>query len=201
MKKYLDWLVPGLVLVALVGLIIYDQSQKSLGAGGPFNNVKQYLTVNATPYMNHSTSTSTQTNLVMIGNATTSYDFSTDGSDQVNFNLFTAMATTTSLVAGSGTPTTATTSNTALDLVWYYEFSDDEVNWFSEEATTTVSNGVVTHAVRTLHNWSPGTIATSTIDLSLLNVNSKYMRVSFSSWTATSTRVGLWAEAILKKGY
>ena len=184
MKKYfsehLGDIVLGLGIVILAGVIFYQQSPLNVkGAGGPFNNVKQYLTVNATPYYNHAVATTSETNLVMVGTASSTYDFATDSSDQVNFNFLTVNG-------ASSTPAT-TMSITPLDLVYCYDFSDDEVNWFPLASNCA--------------SWNSGVIATSTLGVAVTNVNSKYMRISFSSTMSTSTRVGLWAQAQLKKGY
>jgi len=199
-REHFGDIVLGLGIVILAGIVFYQQSPLSLGAGGPFNNVKQYLTVNADPYLNHAVSTTTQTNLVYIRNATTSYAFNTDGVDIVNFNILVAGATSTNLTYLSGMPTGATTSDTNLDLVFYYEFSDDQINWFSEDSNS-ATGGITTHVAKNVHTWTSGTVATSTKNIAITDVNSKYMRISFSSWTATSTAVGLWAQAILGKGY
>ncbi len=178
MKKYLEYIVPGLMLAGFALFIIFGADKTSL-AGGNFNNVRQYLTTSAAPYLNAATST----NMISIRNATTSYAFATDSSDQVNFNLFT------------------TATSTALDLKFYYEYSDDNATWFPEDSNSS-TGGVTTHAAtRNLHTWTPGVLATSTLDIAVTNVNSKYMRISFSSWTATSTGILLYAEAILKKGF
>ena len=179
MKKYFGDIVLGLGIVILAGIVFYQQSPLSLGAGGPFNNVKQYLTVNATPYYYHVVATTSATNLVMVGTASSTYDFATDSSDQVNFNFLTVNG-------ASSTPATDM-SVTPLDLVYCYDFSDDEVNWFPLASNCA--------------SWNSGVIATSTLGVAVTNVNSKYMRISFSSTMSTSTRVGLWAQAQLKKGY
>jgi len=186
-----DVVMLGLIL-ALGGVIWFEQSQKSLGAGGPFNNVRNYLTSSALPYVNHSTASSTQTNLAYVGNASTSYAFSVEGSDQVNFNFLYLTATTTTLTAGNGIPESGTTSDTALNLVYCYQFSDSatvttDTQWFQPASNCST--------------LTPGITATSTLNVPITNVNSKYMKIEFSSPLATSTRMAVYAEAILKKGY
>ena len=191
LKKYLSEHFGGIAMVAgiilLAGVIFYQQSPLNVkGAGGPFNNVKQYLTVNADPYMNHSTASTTQTNLAYIGTATTSYAFATDSVDQVDFNLLGASATTTSLTL-FGATYDVPTSNSALDLAYCYDYSDDQISWFAPTSNCGY--------------WKPITSATSTRNVPVTNVNSKYMRIGFSSPMSTSTRFGLWGQAILKKGF
>jgi len=185
MKK-LEYIVPGLMLAGFVMFMIFGADRVSLGAGGPFNNVKQYLTVNATPYMNHSTASTTQTNLVYVHTATTSYAFATDSSDQVNFNLLGAMATSTQLDPFATTGDVPT-SNSVLSLAHCYYYSDDEVNWFAPPSNCDY--------------WTPQSTATTTKNVAVTSVNSKFMKIEFRSPNATSTRFGLWAQGIIKKGY
>ncbi len=192
MKKYLGGyfgdIVLGIGIVVLAGIIFYQQSPLNVkGAGGNFNNVKIWSTTSADPYMNHATATSTQTNLLYVGTASSTHTFATDSIDQVNFNLFFAMATTTRLNQFEEWSSTSTTSDSILPLLYCYDFSDDEVNWFplTSNCSTVTSS----------------TNGTSTSGFAVTNVNSNYMRIHFSVPTATSTRVGLHAQAIGKKGY
>jgi len=193
MKKYFGDIVLGLGILVLAGIVFYQQSPINVkGAGGTCNNVKQYLTVNALPYTNHSTGTTTQSNLAYVGTASTSYAFSTEGVGQVNFNLLYLTATTTTLTAGSGIPASGTTSDTALNLVYCYQYSDSatttsDTQWFP-----------ITSNCATL---TPGITSTSTLNVAVTSVNSKNMKIEFSSPISTSTRMGLWAEAILEKCY
>jgi len=140
----------------------------------------------------------------MVGTASTSYAFGVEGSDQVSFNFLYLTATTTTLTAGNGIPESGTTSDTALNLVYCYHFTDSL-------ATTTDAHYSASTAITTDKMWfpiasncatlTPGITSTSTLDVPITNVNSKFMKIEFSSPLSTSTRMGLWAEAILKKGY
>ena len=185
MRKREIGLIAGLAILVLSLSLWSYQSNKSL-AGGPFSNVTYYFTDSTTPYMNHAMSTTTQTNLAYVGTATSTEQFSTESVDQVNFNLFGAAATTTSLTAGSGF-TGGSTSNSALSLSYCYQYSDDQTTWFDPSSNC--------------DTWSPGTIATTTKEFAVSSVNAKYMRFQFSSPNSTSTRFGLWGFAELKKGY
>jgi hypothetical protein len=182
MKRDYITIVCVAILVVFASLFSYYNKPEALGAGGPFNNVKQYLTVDATPYYSHAVATTSETNLILVGTASSTYAFASDSSDQVNFNFLTVNG-------ASSTPATtgAFISNTPLDLVYCYDFSDDQVSWFPLASNCA--------------SWNSGVIATSTLGVAVTNVNSKYMRISFSSTMATSTRVGLWAQAITKKGF
>jgi len=166
------------LMVLLVGAIWFEQRPEAL-AGGPFNNVKIWSTVSADPTYLFATST----NLVLVSTASSSYSFATDSVDQVNFNLFTRVASSTAEVSTTATP---------LDLIYCYAFSD---------SATTVGDPMWFPVASNCASWSSGTIATSTLNIPITNVNSKYMRIQFSSSTATSTRVGLHGQAIGKKGY
>ncbi len=178
MKKYLEYIVPGLMLAGFAVFIIFGADKTSL-AGGNFNNVKIWTTVDATPYYYHVVATTSTTNLVMVGTASTTYSFATDSIDQVNFNFLTVNG-------ASSTPAT-TMSDTPLDIIYCYSFSDEEDNWYPLASNCT--------------SWNSGVIATSTLSVAVTNVNSKYMRIQFSSSMSTSTRVGLHGQAIGKKGY
>jgi len=196
MKKYFGDIVLGLGILVLAGILFYQQSPISVkGAGGNFNNVRQWMTVSADPYVNHSTGTTTQTNLIYVGSATTTCDhcvFSVEGIDQVDFHFMFLTATTTTLTSGNGIPESGTTSDTVLPFTYCYYYSDS--------ATTTTDNLWFT-PTSNCGSWLSSATATSTFNIPITSVNAKYMKIDFISSTATSTRVGLWAEAILKKGF
>lgn len=176
-----------IIAVVVLGLSFWSyKANQSYGAG--VNIAYKNLTSDVTPYMNHAVATTTQTNLVLVGNASSTYPFSletysrTGYTEQVNFNFLTVNG-------ASSTPATtgAYISNTPLDLIYCYSFSNDQVNWFPLASSCA--------------SWNSGVIGTSTLGIAITNVNSKYMRIHFSSSMATSTRVGLWVQAILKQPF
>ena len=197
LREHLGDIVLGIALIIAFALVFVSQQpkQQAMGAGGNFNNVRQYLTVNADPYVNHSTGTTTQTNLIYVGSATTTCDrcvFSVEGIDQVDFHFMFLTATTTTLVAGNGIPESGTTSDTVLPFTYCYYYSD---------SATTTSDNLWFIPTSNCGSWLSSATATSTFNIPITNVNAKYMKIDFSSSTATSTRVGLWAEAELKRGF
>ena len=183
MKKFL-WFVPVMVLMILLGLIYLERPvDKAQGAqGSVFNAVHQALTSNTTV---PSTATSTF-NLTYYNTATTTYVFNTEGVDQVNFNLF------------------LTASSTNASLYWFYQFANATTTysdtWFGEDSNST-SGAVVTHTVPKYHVFTPLVTSTSTINITVSNINSKYMKIGFWAGTTTVNFVGLWGEAVLSKPF
>lgn len=181
MKKYLGTaLMLGLIL-AVSGMVWFGNSQRSLSAqGGVFSSPRQWITRNFT-------TPNASTTMVWLNSATTTYTLNVEGVDQVNLNLFT------------------TASSTTDNLYWYYAFANatttDSDTWFREDASS-ASGAVTTHnMVQMTHIWNPAATGTSTKNVLISNINSKYMQVGFWSGTTTTNVMGLWAEAVLSKPY
>lgn len=129
-------------------------------------------------------STTTRAYINSGGTGTTTLSLYTVASDQVDFNF---------LVKSSTTPAQAN---------WRYEYSENAVDWFSDDIALN-SSATSTQHVRTFadHNWL---VATSTGGSSnttdsfkhaqLLNVNSTYTRVVFYA-TPGSGAFDLWIQA------
>ncbi len=189
LREHLGDIVLGGLLLAAFALVFMSQQpkQQALGAGGNFSTIDYAITATANPYYNHAVATTSESNLVYVGTASSTYAWPVDGIDQVDF-IF-------QIVNGAST-TPATTggyiSSTPLDLVYCYDFSN---------ATTAVASTLWFPKSSNCASWNSGVIGTSTLAVAVTNVNSKYMRVHFSSTMSTSTKVGLWAHATLKKGY
>ena|SRR3990167_3373085 len=190
MKKVFLWLVPSSIGIILLGLVWFSWQlpQKALAAQGSiFNSIVQWITNNST--------TPTLTNQTWISNstATTTYSFNTEGIDQVNLNIFTRASSTTA------------------NLYWYVAFTNatttDSDTWFKEDVNTT-SGAVITHTSNySMHLWNPAATGTSTKNVLIQNINSKYMLVGFwvadsaVSATTTTSVIGMWAQAIISKPY
>lgn len=70
-------------------------------------------------------------------------------------------------------------SSTATKFYWKLQFSNNNQDWFDQDASTASANNVeVTHgASGVTHNVTPGSTATTTRNLDVNPVASKYMRV------------------------
>ena len=65
-------------------------------------------------------------------------------------------------------------------LLWNYEFSDNGIDYFGQDAYTGTNNTTITHgATITTHKWSPGQTATSTKNVQVDPVATRWTRVNF----------------------
>lgn len=213
MKKFENYLIGGLIVaVFFLGYLAFiskdsNISNNNLRGVNPYSE-RIVITeqTDAAPYSNHLTASSTQTNLVHIGTATSSYAINTEGASQLNLKLFFLMGTTTSLTAYYGTPASGTTSDTILPLSWYLETREnDDSPWYRMSISSTTISNISSSLIgysseRNLFTITPIVNSTTTLDISILNTNSKQTRFNFASPNSTSTRIDLWAEAILQKG-
>jgi len=193
MKKYLDYLVLGCVLTILVGLVILTSqpTQKVSGAAEKFDYVRKTFTgmTDEVPYWN----TATNNNLLWIGSATTTTEFVMDVANvgSVSFNLFT-----------KGTTTVAT--NEVKNVVWYYEFtqasSTTNGTWFGEDSSSSSGNVATHNGYKKIHLWDTGQTSSSTRQILVTDINAKYMRFMINAGTTTTPYLGVWLEAIYKKG-
>ncbi len=180
MKKFTRFIVSGLILISLVGIVIYRESKKGEAVGGnPFTSVHQWITHNSTVPLT--------ANVVYVGTASTTYTFNTEGIDQINFNLFTVASDTVDILHTYYSFTNATTTG-----------SD---TWFRMDSSST-SGAVVTHNQR-FDTWTPGATGTSTINIVISNINSKYMLIGFwaEATSTTNSMFGVWGDAILSRSY
>lgn len=188
-EKLYQWIIPGLILIVLVGLIIYEQSKQKVDALGQFSVNKIIINGNANRDVLSSFT-------LLLPNATTSYKFGINRADSVDLNF---------AFHSTSTPVT---------LTWFYEFSDDNANFYREDINST-SGAIVTHvggtasSSPTLHQWVPVT-ATSTVNKNIhvnqsgIPLGSKYMRISLSCWVQTATtneNCLWWGEAILRQPF
>src|SRR3990167_9958120 len=190
MKKFL-WAIPFLVGVILIGLawVSYIPADEALGASEKFSFARKTFTgmTGETPNWY----SATNNNLLWIGTATTTTQFEMDVENvgSVTFNLFTKGTTTVS-------------SNTVTSVNWQIEYtqasSTTDGTWFSQDAeTVTLASGV--HRDK-FHFYDSGITASSSIQFVVNDINAKSMRLVFSAGTTTTPYIGIWLEAIYKKG-
>lgn len=168
-----------LFLLSAGAFWVYMYQSQIQKAGSQFNSNRVQLT-SALSYAYYNTNA---TNLVYVTGATSTYQFSSSKATQFDLHL------------------TTIASSTVSELQWFYEYSDDGSNWYSESPNST-SGAVKTHGPTKLVNkWVPGLTATSSLNIQVTNLNSKYMRIGFASQTATTSNIGLFAEGVLKQEY
>lgn len=127
------------------------------------------------------------------GAASSTLAFNCDGVDQMDLELMV-------LPAGATTKyqwTLAFTNDKITDV--YSATSTANEAWFYEDGYTVDSAISVTHgAGPIIHNWTPGTVTTSTKNITITPVAAKFCRVDISTAAANG---GLWAAVVLKKAY
>lgn len=98
---------------------------------------------------------------------------------------------------------TASTSPAVLQ--WQYEFSNNQIDWYAEDAVLagpTLGNQSLEHASTTVvHRWLPGssTASTSRKIVTLPTTGSEYVRVTFSV-PLGGVRGAVWTEWNIKTG-
>ena len=98
-----------------------------------------------------------------------------------------------------------TASTSASILNWQYQFSNNNIDWFEEDAvssTVGVSPSETLHASTTItHSWKPGSTVASTSlkTVSLPNVPAKYTRVQFFAPIGGGNSL-VWAQVAQKIG-
>src|SRR3990167_3657010 len=89
--------------------------------------------------INGNSSTSSPT--FLVGTATSTFSIESEGAEAIDLNFF--------VIA----------SSTASNLVWYYQFSNNDIDWYGEDTKTVNSDILTTHgASTTVHQWKPGTV-------------------------------------------
>ncbi len=155
------------------GILLYQNmpaEEQGLG-GGRYNVDPEYL---GGP-TNYATTTKT---FVEVGAATTTMAFDCDGAELLDMNIMLAA------------------SSTATNLIWNYQFSYDNIDWFYEDGKTIDSISAVTHnAGAVTHSWTPGTTTETTKNVTITPVASKYCKVNFENLGANGN---LWV-VILKQ--
>src|SRR3990167_1048988 len=171
-----QWIVPGIILTILVGLIIFEQSKNKV-LGNQFSSATKILVGSAYPI------SGIGSNLAYLTTASSTYSFElTELADQVDFEITTIASTTLSCEC---TPV----------LGWTIEQSDDNSHWFQKSTNSTTGN-ITTYVGGAGNKMTPSITATSSFHFSIANPNSKYMRIVVSSWSATGTvfsHIGFWA--------
>ena len=176
-----QWILPSIILVILVGVVVFEQSIKNMvfGIGAKPSIASAILVGTGEPYAAGFVPS-------YINNATTTYEFNTEGADTLTLELFSSVAS-------------STTDTVGIDV----KFSDNGTNWFSEDVNSTTGR-TTTHQSRT-RAWTPGATASTTATLQITDINSKYIQIGFASWglnhTATSSQIAFWARYILNKPF
>mgnify|MGYP001587013455 CR=1 FL=1 len=88
-------------------------------------------------------------------------------------------------------------SSTASQLLWEIQFSNNNIDWYSEDGKTVDSEVNTTHgATAKVHLWTPGKIATSSKNIGIEPVASKRTRILFNSAGANGA---ISAEMLLRR--
>lgn len=173
----------GVAIIAGFSILINPAS------ANPSDLNRVFMTKNGGSSSQTIVSTSTGVTYTGPSTATTSFPFSSDRTDQLDLNLS---------VSGSSSATT---------LIWTYEFSNDNLscdtqptacNWFPESGSSIDSINTVTYSSSTvIHSWKPadGAFATSSLNVTVPSVASRYTRVLFQMTQASGT---LYAEVARK---
>ena len=165
----------GLVSVILIGVTIQ---------AGLFYHEKQAIDpfeAGAITNMKRSTAAATST-YVLLGPGAgtgfvteTSIEFASANLEYFDMNIF--------MIASS--------ASSRLD--WYFEFSDDAVDWFLEDAYTDTSDIITTHGSTTnVHRWTPAVTSLVTKNIKYPTIagdilTARFTRITFSATTASSS--------------
>lgn len=92
----------------------------------------------------------------------------------------------------------AEASSTSAVIQWYYQFSEDGVDWFNETNQGTISSGIFTvnaaNSNKVFHQWTPATVSTTSISVLIDPVPpASYMRVIIGSTVASSS---VWGQLV-----
>ena len=181
-KKYSKEIALVILLLAVSGLILFQQTQKDKALGNQFSSA--YKILNGTTYP------TSNSKYAFLTTSTSTYSFElSELSDQVDFELYTIASTTASC-------------NCTPVLGWTIEQSDDNVNFFIRSTNST--SGKTTTFVEDSQKWQPPNTATSSLKFSIANPNSKYLRINVSAWSATGTvfsHIGFWGQVIIRRPY
>ncbi len=91
-----------------------------------------------------------------------------------------------------------TPASTTAALNWSYEFSNNNIDWYGEDAAS-LSVSTYTHSTTTaVHSWVVGSTATSTKVVTIPAISSNFTRIKFTTASLTATS-SIWAEATLKR--
>ena len=172
LKLALQILIIGCVLLGLVfgGIALYKQSfQPSLkGISQQYETTK--YAVATTSVLALATSTDDTKWIIPISL----------GVDQLNLNL------------------RMTASSTSGQLDWSYEWSEDRIDWFSEDIASTTASMVtqyVDHSATTTakHRWLPASTSEVAKSVVIPNVNANFLRINFERGAVYENLI-LWAE-------
>jgi hypothetical protein len=90
-----------------------------------------------------------------------------------------------------------TPSTTESVLNWYYEFSNDGIDWFGEDLAQVDSATSVSHASTTVtHTWKPNQTGTYRKNITLEPIGNRQTRVVFS---VTGANGSVWTQVARKK--
>lgn len=128
----------------------------------------------------------------------------------------TATTTPSYMTPGTGTSTLAvdtwnvdkvdlfinmTASTSVATLNWTYEYSNNGIDWYYEDAQSVTGTSQILHASTTVtHSWRPGSTVASTTRkvLTLPDIASNYKRVTFFLPIGT-TNASIWYEFTAKR--
>ena len=193
------WIGSTLVVLAIVALLVYYQSQRSQVQGaGELTLQTTYTALDPNnPVFRGDTAASTVMTTLVSNATTTTGSFGIEGAKVVklNFNYY--------------------STSTPVSLVYQYEFSNTATSvgqWYPE-TTVSQSGGVITQIAGTAssttlyHIWTPIT-STSTVTAEInvaqtgLPIGQKYMRLKLSAWNQVGTanqHIKFWGQAAITR--
>lgn len=165
MKKYLILIIL-LGLAVAVGMAFNEKELPKASLGGSvslsvFESL--YRTVKLT---NGGVENATTSIDYLTTSATTTYQFGSDRGELYDINLFFVASTSES------------------GLAFVRQYSSNGQDWYNEDCKTNSSNILVTHGPAACrHLWLPGAVATSTKNITVDPVASKFTRLLFQAVT------------------
>lgn len=161
-----------------------------------FTTVSAARSVLGFSYLNKNVATTSVTTLGLgLATATSSIVVNTSMADQVDVNIQDTPLGSTAVLnwivqySDDSNCDTATSSNSTFAYT-------NNCNWFTESISSSSESASLTQESPTaVHQWIPGTTATSTKHISIRDVGANFVRIQFYSTVATSS---IWALASVK---
>lgn len=159
----------GVALLAIVALalVLFGGVSRSVQAGGS-QTLGCFDTVSNT-CGNNGTTTPTYFGVGGTQTATTSVTAFTLNATSLDIDLWAVASSSSSVIQFS------------------VQYSDNGIDWYSQD-TSSVSSSLTTHATAPmLHAWTPGTTATTSRNLTITPIASRYVKIGFQAQVASTS--------------
>ena len=155
-------------LLLTVGVTLVSLSNVSKASGGPFA-----LGIKTLNGLDSASATTTYTSLTPSGTeaASSTLTMYTEGVETIQFNFLVQASSTNSI------------------LNWHYAFSNNNIDWYDESCTPTVTSNVLLTEGATYcrHQWAIPVTAPSTKSVKLDSIAAKYTRLYIGSQVGSTT--------------